>query len=262
MTVVSSVGLAGLAGCSGGDTPADAAEPTVTETATATPTATGTESPAGGTDGQVDLPPGTSASGIAEPGQLIQTTQAALRQNGYDITTTLTSGDPDRTITQHFRSSLESKRHSFVFDAPDGTARVFVGNGTIYQQSGGSDTSTRPLDQQFDEYHRSRDIVRMLGGQETLGGILDAGEFQPSGTGEHRGRPVVEFALAGVTLGSDDTEITSSSGSLVIGADGVVFEARLRVEYATAEDDRVYENTFVIDELGTVSVSEPSWVQE
>jgi hypothetical protein len=257
---MASIVATGVAGCSGGDSSGGPATEGSTVTATATETTASSTATETQTDTPASLPPGTSDAGIDDASVLIKATQTALRNNSYDVTTSLTSGDPDRTITQRLVSDLDTERSLLVFDAPSETNRLYVDSDTMYQQSGSSDVQTTAFDQSFQEYHRSQDIVRMLDGTEALGGILQVGTFEPTGTTDVRGRSVTSFEVASVTFQNEDAEVDSTRGTLLVGPDGVVYEARLRIEYTTPEGGRVYGNMFVINQLEAVSLPQPSWV--
>lgn len=257
LALVTTVGLTGLAGCASGG-PSETSG--VTTDSTPTPTATASE-PATATP--ATYPPGTSERGVERAETLVEATRTALQTNGYDVTTVLTTGSPANRVRQHLRSSLRQTRTRVTVDLPTETNTLFVEDGTIYRQTmrgGTPQVTTQPLGGSFEDFHRSRDIIRMLGGSETLGGILEVGDFRPAGTTTVRNRSVVAFELTSVTTADIEGEVTASRGSLSVAPDGVVFDASLEFEYATGDGTHVYRNRFTIDELGTVTVARPSWV--
>ncbi|MFD1566104.1 hypothetical protein [Halolamina litorea] len=274
--VVSTVGLslAALAGCStSGSSPASesatdartastsTASPTASLTATDEPTVEPTETPSA----SLELPEGVTADGIENAEALVEATKAALVENSYDITTTLFSGSSENLLRQQYRSSLEQQRHWFRFEQSSSTTEVFVESGTTYiklTQDGETNYTQQAAEQSFEEQHRSADVVSMLGGGETLGGILRLGEYTPATMDEYNDRDVVDFEFDGIDESEIDGTVSESSGDLLVTPASVVFDAAVRMTVTADGESQAYGNSFTVNELGSVRVSRPSWVEE
>jgi len=236
--VVGATGLAGIAGCTGDETD-DAGTPT----------------------GPLAPPAGTSDDGIEDVTTLTDATREALVANDYALESVVPIAESS-SITARIRSSRDDERQLFVFDAPSETNRMYVADGTRYVKSTSTNETTYETMQveSFTTVHEENDQVQLLDGSEGLGGILRNGTYAPDETVTRNGRRLLRFNLTSATFG-DDVTVTSSDGELFISADSIVFEAHLS---ATIEDNGTTNDispSFIIDELGDVTVSEPDWVE-
>jgi len=232
-----------LAGCSG--SPADTGtDPTSNDTVT---------------DGDGPLPPGTASTGIENASALVAATDRRLSTSDHAIVQSIEQrgGGEPLVVTQRTRSSLTDERRLFVFDATSETNHVFVADGTQYIDSvsdGETTTGSRPLDRPFAELHGPE----MLGGSESLGGILRNGNYTAAGTVERDGRSLARFELVEADRSRISGTVTDASGEVLVGSDGVVYDAALRIEL----ENGLVNQTFRIEQLGDVTVDRPDWVDE
>ena len=218
------------------------------------PATDGTET---GEAGTVEYPAGVTQSGIENASALIAATDQRLATTDYTLTQTLEqqAGEESLSVTQRTRSSLTDERRLFVFDATSETNRLFVADGTQYLDavSDGETTSrSGPLERSFESLHEPE----MLGGGESLGGILRNGNYTAAGTVERDGRRLVRFELTEADRSRISGSVTDASGEVLVGDDGVVYDAALRIELESG----YLNQTFRIEQLGDVTVERPDWV--
>ena len=253
LAAIGASGLTALAGCNGGDQ-STASDTTTTASTTA---ASSPQQPASAA--VTEFPPGTSEAGIDDVSALVTATQSALRANGYAIESVVPLGN-GVTTTVTIRSSPAQERHLYVLDAPSETTRRYVADGTSHLQAtadGETTYSTETADD-FSGVHENSDQIRMLGGGETLGGLLRTGSYAPEGTVTRDGRRLHRFALESADLFDGATAATAEGGAFV-DADGVVFGAS--IPYTPEESESIVDWSFAVRALGDVSVSEPGWVR-
>ncbi|RXK51917.1 DUF7537 family lipoprotein [Halorientalis pallida] len=215
------------------------------------------ESPA--TDGDAGNAAGTASTGIENASALIAATDQRLATTDYALTQTLEqqAGGESLTVTQRTRSSLTDERRLFVFDATSETNRLFLADGTQYIDAvsdGETTTRSAPLQGSFEARHEPE----MLGGGESLGGILRNGNYTDAGTVERDGRTLVRFELVEADRSRISGTVTDASGEVLVGSDDVVYDASLRIELESGH----LEQTFRIEHLGDVTVERPDWVDE
>jgi hypothetical protein len=265
--VLATVGLAvtaGFAGCQGtdgsdggdgsdGDDGSDDDEPSNAEN--------------DGGDGEpepLDPPAGTSEEGIEDTTALVDATREALTENGYALEQELINtadGEQTLTVTQRRRSSLESERRLFVFDASSETNHIYIADGTQYVRSTAEEETTtrsREYQRDFAETHPPE----MLDGGESLGGILRTGSFAPAETVTREGRRLLRFDLDSADESNVSGTVTEATGTVFVDADGVVHDASRYLEIEGDEQTVTIEQSFVITQLGEVTVARPDWVDE
>ena len=237
-----------LAGCQGGSDPPGAAD--TKERPDSEPT--------GGTPAPLELPDGTSESGIDDPAALIEATQSALATTDYETASGLAQSD--LTVDHARRSSLDDRRQLQVFDTEEERNEIFVADGTVHIRSerGGEITySVTQTQQSFEDRHRRS----QLGGSESLGGILEQGSYTPAETVRHNDRRVRSFALGSAQLPSDDVSVIDAEGGLLVDADSVVHEAILALEFEGEAGSETLDRRFTVSALGPLDVPEPEWVE-
>jgi hypothetical protein len=224
------------------------------------PAGNGTDAPGSPTtDGSATSPAGNASTGIENASALVAATDQRLATTDYALTQTLEqqAGQESLTVTQRTRSSLTDERRLFVFDASSETNRLFVADGTQYLDAVADGETTRrsgPLERSFEARHEPE----MLGGGESLGGILRNGNYTDAGTVERDGRTLVRFELVEADRSQISGSVTDASGEVLVGEDGVVYDAALRIELESG----YLNQTFRIERLGDVTVERPDWVDE
>jgi hypothetical protein len=246
-----------VAGCSGlpGDAGTDPApDDTEMDGAGTDPAPDDTETGGAGSD-----PTGTASTGIENASALVAATDQRLSTSDYALTQTLEQrgGGEPLVVTQRTRSSLDDERRLFVFDANTETNRRFVADGTAYLDAvfdGERTTRSTPRQESFETVHRPE----MLGGSESLGGILRNGNYTAAGTVERDGRTLARFELVEANGSRISGTVTDASGEVLVGSDGVVYDAALRIEL----ENGLVNQTFRIEQLDDVTVDRPDWVDE
>lgn len=228
-----------VAGCQGGD------GGTVDGSTTSTPA-------------PLDFPAGTSDSGIDDPDALVEATQTALANADYETTSRLVQ--PDLTVEQSRRSSLDDKRQLQTFEAETEDNEIFVADGTAYIRSERDGEITYDISEPQESFE-SRHRRPQLGGPESLGGILEQGSYAPAETLRNNGRRVRSFTLDSASLPDSEQRVTDAGGSVLVDADSVVHEAVLELELETGTGSESIDRTFTVSALGPLDVPEPDWVE-
>ncbi|SEN11157.1 hypothetical protein SAMN05216388_1001394 [Halorientalis persicus] len=224
------------------------------------PAGNGTDAPGSPVaDGSATSPAGNASTGIENASALVAATDQRLATTDHAFTQTLEqqAGEESLTVTQRTRSSLTDERRLFVFDATSETNRIFVADGTQYLDAvADGETTTRraPFEGSFEARHEPE----MLGGGESLGGILRSGNYTAAGTVERDGRRLARFELVEADRSRISETVTDASGEVLVGSDGVVYDAALRIELESG----YLNQTFRIERLGDVTVERPDWVDE
>lgn len=257
-----SVGLLGVAGCTG-----DSGSPTATSTTSTTEsesTVTGSGASASA-QASVSLPPGVSESGIDDDQQLLDATERALSNNGFAVTMEQVTGSSSTTLTERYWSSLEDERSLRVFDFPGEHNELYTEGSTRYTKATSDGETTygqRTVEELFEERHSPRRVIQNLRGAQDLIGPFEYGVYSPTEPTDLRGRTVWQFALEEATTGDFEGEVTDTSGSLLVDPDGVVFEAGIELEIETDSGSSVFGNSVVVEQLGSVDVDRPDWVDQ
>jgi hypothetical protein len=237
LTATGAAVTATIAGCQG-------------DGATADGSTTSTPAPLG-------FPAGTSDSGIDDPEALVEATQTALANADYETTSRLVQPDP--TVEQSRRSSLDDKRQLQTFETETEDNEIFVADGTAYirsERDGEITYSVSEIQGSFNDRHRRP----QLGGAESLGGILGQGSYTPAETRRHNGRRVRQFTLDSASLPDSEQRVTDAEGSVLVDADSAVHEAVLELELETGTGSESIDRTFSVSALGPLDVPEPDWV--
>ncbi|AGB33110.1 hypothetical protein C488_16117 [Natrinema pellirubrum DSM 15624] len=244
LTATSVAFAAGLAGCQ--DT-TDAGDPDTND----------------GASSSLEPPTGTSEDGIDDPTALVDATQEALSANDYALEQELVNavdGEESLAVTQRRRSSLEDERRLFVFDAQSETNRRYIEGDTVYSRwtsDGETTVGSSEARRAFAETHPPE----LLGGSESLGGIVETGTYTPGETARRNDRRVLRFDLESADESAVSGTVTEATGTVFVDADSVVHDASRSL---TVEEDGVtttVEQSFVVHELGAVDVQRPDWFE-
>lgn len=211
----------------------------------------------------LDPPEGTSADGIDDPDLLVEATGGTFSETDYDLEQRLsvTVGGQQRTdVTQRKRSSLGDERQLLVFESAAETNHLYREGGTVYARTtsdGGTEYGTQEARRDFEEAHPPE----LLGGTESLGGILETGDFEPAATVRRNGRRTLRFELAEADAEAFAGSVTAASATVLVDADSVVHEASRDVELESDGETTTIEQSFVVHELGDVTVERPDWFE-
>jgi len=223
-----------------------------------------------------DYPPGTSEDGIDDPDRLAQNTRRVIENNGYDVTL----GKPDKQFETQYRSSLTNEVQSREIKKPGNTVSVYInGSKILLNDDDQSDVDfyTINTDNSFATFHAANryinrdygygegllfpNVIKRFNGAPT--DVLGFGEFKPVETAEHNGTTVLRLELESVDAETVniDGDIAEVSGSVAVGSDSVIYEAASTIAVESENGPQVeWDHEFAIQKLGTVDVSEPSWV--
>ncbi|WP_455449905.1 DUF7537 family lipoprotein [Natrinema thermotolerans] len=211
----------------------------------------------------LEPPSGTSEDGIDDPTALVDATREALSANDYDLEQELVNtvdGEETLRVTQRRRSSLEDERRRFVFDALSETNQVYVEGDTVYSRiSSDGETTFGSGDarRNFAESHPPE----LLGGNESLGGILETGTYAPVETVSRNGRRLLRFDLESADESAVSGTVTEATGTVFVDADSVVYDASRDLTIEGSGETTTIEQSFVIHELGAVAVERPDWFE-
>ncbi len=232
--------------------------------------ADGSDGSGGGDDGEtapesLAPPEGTSESGIDDTAALVDATRQALTENGYDLEQELVNtagGEETLSVTQQRRSSLASERRLFVFDASTETNRIYIEGRTQYVRgtsNGETIVESRELERDFAGTHPPE----MLNDGESLGGILRIGTYVPTETVQRNGRRLLRFELDSADESGISGRVTEATGSVFVDTESVVHEANMSLEIEDNDGQIVtVAQSFVVHQLGEISVERPDWVDE
>lgn len=251
IALVALVALSGCSGLFGGGTPT--AEPTTEPTATATPTPSG---PFAG----VSFPEGTSEQGIENRSALLASHDGALAEQDYEIAYNIDLRQGGRVLVQRAvgtESSLASTSAYSIVSEPGRLAEVYRNETTFSSReyrNGSATYAHRPLESSFESEHRR------LSGTEAVDIVLRNAEFTPDAVITRRdGATFVRYTLDEAVV-NESANVSVATGTIVVGEDGVVYTADLRIE-GTFEGERyLVDVSYQVIDIGEVDVDRPDWV--
>lgn len=207
----------------------------------------------------LEYPAGTNESGIVDQETVVSTHDSILSNQSYAITAIQRVGDAEQRVT--IRSNPDEMRATATAAGAgqlSGT-ELYITESQVYIKRGTGEDVQYAVQQptvNFSTQHR-----RQMGVGYVVG-VLDAGQFEPVGQTTINGTPVWEFQLAEYS-GSQalPANVTNSSATVMIDGDGVIRAADVSVTASGSQGTNI-DIKYRVDQIGGVSVSEPSWLSE
>lgn len=215
-----------------------------------------------------DLPPGvTKGSGVTDPKALAEAHNGSLRGRSYEMTLTV-----DATTSAEGRSR-EVRQVQTARVGGDGT---FV---TSFSQKGrvsfsrtvwGNDSvALERIAQGDQERFDTTDLTRVrrnVSGHVVLGEVLAVGNFTVENVSQRDGETVFTLRADGPAEdGAEEMDsvesVSSFSGTVLVGGDGVVHELIVEMNFTDRRGRRttaVFE--FSVESIGSTGVERPDWV--
>ncbi|MFC7074791.1 hypothetical protein ACFQJ7_16005 [Halovenus rubra] len=259
LTTVGVAALSALAGCQGSKDTEETGNEDTDENELG-----GVASDENDTPEPLDPPEGTSEDGIEDTEKLVDATRTALTKNSYAIEQELvntTDGEQTLHVTQRRTSNLDSNKRLLVFDAATETNRLYIENGTQFIRST-SDDETTTQSRSFQEDFRATHPPEMLGGGESLGGILRTGAFASPETVSKSGLLLLQFELDSVDESEISGTVTEETATIFVDTNSVVHKATRSLEIEEDAQTVTLDQSFVIHQLGDVSVERPDWADK
>lgn len=222
----------------------------------------GSAVPAGGDGDGADTlqyPAGTNETGIVDQATVVSNHNAQLSNQSYALTAIQRVGEGEQTVT--IRSNPDEKRAyatAVGVGQLSGTELYITESAAYVMRGSGENVQYAVQDPQvnFSAQHR-----RQMGMGYVVG-VLDAGEFETVGQTTVDGTPVWEFEMT--EYGGSQVlpaNATDTTATVKIDGDGIVRVANVSVTTSGSQGTTI-EIEYRVDEVGSVTVSEPSWLPD